>query len=78
MKNTRRRRMKNVRRRKARTRKLRGGLLVDPRSSILPGPLSDMFNSFKGAISESNNTLSGSYPGVDPSWIKQPIAANIM
>ena len=73
MKTRHRKRLRNTRRRK-----LRGGVSADPSSSILPGPFSDMFNSLKFVIGQSNAALAGAYPGVDPSWVKQPLAANIM
>jgi hypothetical protein len=60
------------RRRSKRRTKLRGGF-GDSRYSFLPTPLSDMITNIQHSIMSSTSTLSGSYPGVDPSWRIQPL-----
>ena len=58
------------RRRPKRRTKLRGG---DPRYSWFPGPVSDLFSSLRYSLSNTNATLAGSYPGVNPKWTHQPL-----
>lgn len=58
------------RRRVKRRTKLRGG---DPRYSWFPGPVSDLLSGIRYSLSSTNATLTGSYPGVNPKWIDQPL-----
>ena len=60
------------RRRARRRTNLRGGF-GDPRYSWFPSPISDLFSGIQHSLSSVNATLTGSYPGVNPKWINQPL-----